>query len=270
MTDQSKGVDEKEMPFFDHLEELRWHIIRAVSSILVFGIIVFVFKEFVFSNIIFSLQKEDFPTYRFFCSMSEATCIGPANLDIVPIKLGSPFFIHLRVSFWLGFIASFPYIFWEIWRFIKPGLYDNEQTATRGAVFVCSFLFFLGVLFGYFVIAPFGFKFLGDYTLIPDEMIKQTVSLSSYVSYLTNFTIPAGILFQMPVAVYLFARIGILTPDFMKKYRKHALVAILLIAAIITPPDVVTQVLIGIPVLILYEASIVIAGRAQAKYHKTD
>jgi len=268
MAKQESKSSEKEMPFFDHLEELRWHLVRASLSILIIGIIVFIFKDFVFSKVIFAIQDESFLTYRFFCKMSPLTCMGPSELEIVPRQLGERFFTHLRVSFWLGFIVSFPVIFWELWSFIKPGLYKKEQKATRGAVFVCSFLFLMGVLFGYFIIAPFGFKFLGGYSLTTADLVTPSTSLSSFVGYLASFTIPTGILFQMPVAVYLFARIGLLTPEFMKKYRKHAIVSIFLLSAIVTPPDVVTQILISIPIFLLYESSIIIARRAYNKYHK--
>lgn len=202
--------------------------------------------------------------------MSPLTCIGPSNLEIVPRQLGERFFTHLKVSFWLGFILAFPYIFYQLWSFIRPGLYDKEKKATRGAVAVCSILFICGVLFGYYIISPFGFKFLGGYTLSEGDLVAPSTSLSSYVGYLTSFTIPTGILFQMPVAVFLFARIGLLTPEFMKRYRKHALILILLLSAVVTPPDVVTQILVGIPIAILYESSIIIARRANKKYNENN
>jgi len=268
LTPKTDG-SEKDMPFFDHLEELRWHLVRAVLSIVFFGFITFIFKEFVFSKIIFGIQDENFLTYRFFCYMSPLTCISPSDLVIVPVQLGERFFTHLRVSFWLGFILSFPYIFWEIWRFISPGLYKKEKDAAKGIVFSCSVLFISGILFGYYIIAPFGFRFLGGYALSSTDLVSQTTSLSSFVSYLTNFTIPTGVIFQLPVAVYFFARVGFITPEFMKKYRKHALVFILLFSAIITPPDMVTQVLIGIPVFLLYEASIIICGKAHRQYQSS-
>lgn len=257
---------EKEMPFFDHLEELRWHLVRSSIALVSFAILVFIFKDFVFTHVIFSIQDKSFPTYRFFCYMSPLTCMEPSELDINTVQLGERFFTHLRVSFWLGFIMSFPYIFWEFWRFISPGLYSNERKAAKGIVFSCSTLFLLGVLFGYFIIAPFGFKFLGGYTLSEQDIVSPTTTLSSFVGYLTNFTIPTGLVFQLPIVVFFLARIGLVTPEVMKKYRRHAIVIIMLFSAIITPPDMVTQILIGIPIFFLYELSIIICRRAYKSY----
>ncbi len=265
-----KTAKEKDMPFFDHLEELRWHLVRASLALITFAIIVFIFKEYVFTNIIFGIQDKSFLTYRFFCYMSPLTCIEPSELVIVPVQLGERFFTHLRVSFWLGFIMSFPYIFWEFWRFISPGMYDNERKAAKGIVFSCSILFLLGVIFGYYIIAPFGFKFLGGYSLSETDLVSQTTSLSSFVGYLTNFTIPTGLVFQLPIVVYFLARVGLVTPELMKNYRRHAIIIIMLFSAVITPPDMVTQVLIGIPIFFLYELSIIICRRAYNSYSKED
>ncbi len=245
---------EKEMGFLDHLEELRWHIIRAGSSILVFAIIIFASEKFVFDSIIYAPKKADFPTYRFLCWMSEMTCITPPKLQLITRELGEQFFVHLKVSFWMGLILSFPYIFWEFWRFIKPGLYKKEQKAARGMVFICSSLFALGVLFGFYVIAPFAISWLGSYTVGTETINSPT--LASYVGYLTMCTIPVGIIFEFPVIAYFLGKIGILSSAFLRAYRRHAIVFVFIISAIITPPDVVTQVLISIPILILYEVSI--------------
>ena len=152
---EKQDQKEKEMSFLEHLEELRWHIIRSLFAIVIFAIVVFLAKEFVFENIIFAPRHNDFLTYRVFCSISSITCFSPPEFLIIPREFGEKFFTHLKISFWLGFIISFPYIFWEFWKFVKPGLYSNEQKAARGIVFVCSLLFLLGVLFGYFIISPF-------------------------------------------------------------------------------------------------------------------
>jgi sec-independent protein translocase protein TatC len=167
------------------------------------------------------------------------------------------------VSIWVGLIIAFPFVFYEIWKFIKPGLYQKEQKAAKGIVFVCSILFIFGVLFGYFIIAPFAVSFLASYSVGADVISKPT--LSSYVNYLTMFTIPTGIVFELPVFVYFFSKLGLVTPAGMKKYRKHAFIVILIIAAVITPPDVMTQFLIGIPIFILYEISIFISARVEKK-----
>lgn len=262
-TSEKAPSEEKEMSFIEHLEELRWHIMRSLLSIVFFAIIVFVFRTFVFDNIIFAPRNDWFPTYKFFCAISAATCFSPVEFELIAIQMGEQFFTAIKVSFWIGLIISFPYVFWEIWRFIKPGLYKREKKAARGIVFSCSFLFLTGVLFGYFVIAPFAINFLIGFDI---GETSANPSLSSYVNYMTLFTIPTGILFQLPIFVYFFSIIGLITPAGMKKYRRHAFIIILIIAAITTPPDVITQFLVGVPVYILYEFSILISARAEKKY----
>jgi len=255
------------MSFIDHLEELRWHLVRSIIAILIVAIAVFISKGFIFDRIIFWPLNENFSTYKWFCGLSETMCFTPPDLKLIPREMGEQFLTHIKVSFWLGLVTAFPYIFWEMWRFIKPGLYAKEKKAAKGIVFTCSVLFLSGVLFGYYIISPFAISFLGGYQL-GTETINST-SISSYVNYMTMFTIPTGILFLLPVFVYFFSIIGILTPATMRKYRKHAFIAILILAAVITPPDVVTQFLIGVPIYILYEASIYISGRAAKQYNKS-
>ena len=269
--DQKKigEVEEKEMSFLDHLEELRWHLVRSIIAILVIGIATFLLKDWVFTNIILAHMKPDFWTYKFFCGISDAVCFGPPDLSFDTKVFAEQFLLSIKVSFLLGFAIAFPYIFWEIWRFIKPGLYKNEKSAARGIVFYCSILFALGILFGFFIIAPFAISFLGGYELSSQINIQST-SISSYTNYIGLFCIPTGIVFQLPIFVYFFSRIGLLTPAFMRKYRKHAVILILLLAAIITPPDVITQFLIGIPLFFLYEISIYISKRTNKKYNKED
>jgi sec-independent protein translocase protein TatC len=250
----SPNAEGREMGFLDHLEELRWHIIRGGSSIIVIAIIVFLNEKFVFDSIIYGPKKSDFPTYNFLCWLSEATCLRPPELQLITRELGEQFFVHLKVSFWMGLIVAFPYIFYEFWQFIKPGLYKKEQKAARGLVAICSFLFAFGVLFGFYVIAPFAISWLGSYTVGTETINSPT--LASYVNYLTMCTIPIGIIFEFPVVAYFLGKIGLLSSAFLKSYRRHAIVIIFIMSAIITPPDVITQVLISLPVLILYEISI--------------
>ncbi len=251
------------MGFLDHLEELRWHIIRGGSSIILIAIVVFVCERFVFDTVIFGPKQEDFPTYRFLCWLSEATCMRPPELQLITRELGEQFFVHLKVSFWLGLTLAFPYIFYEFWKFLKPGLYPKEQKAARGLVGICSILFAIGVLFGYFVIAPFAISWLGSYTVGTEAINSPT--LSSYVNYLTMCTIPIGIIFEFPVVAYFLGKVGLLSSRFLKNYRRHAIVIIFIASAIITPPDIITQILISIPVLFLYEVSINIIKRLEKK-----
>ena len=261
-----ENLVDKEMSFVDHLEELRWHIVRALSSIMIVGIVVFIFRKFVFDTIIFGPRNEDFFTYRFFCGISEKICLKPVAFELIAIQMGEQFFTAIKVSFFLGLIVSFPLVFWEIWKFIKPGLYKREQKAARGIVFSCSTLFMMGVTFGYFIIAPFAINFLIGFDI---GEASASPSLSSYVNYMTLFTLPTGILFQLPIFVYFLSLIGLLTPDIMRKYRKHAFIVILIIAAVATPPDVITQFLVGVPVYILYELSITVSTRASKKYNES-
>lgn len=259
----ANGPEEDEMGFFDHLEVLRWHIIRSVLAIIILGIVFFVNKSFTFDTIVFGPKKGDFITYNLVCQISEAICFSPPDITLITREMGEQFFIHMKVSFWLGLIFSFPYLFWEFWRFIKPGLYKKEQMAVRGIVLYCSFLFFLGVAFGYFIIAPFAITWLTSYTVGTEA--ENAPTLASYVNYMTMFTIPTGVLFELPIVAFFLGKVGILTSAFMKSYRRHAIVIIFIFAGIITPPDVITQLLIGTPMLLLYEISIRVVKNIEKK-----
>jgi sec-independent protein translocase protein TatC len=250
-----------EMSFLEHLEALRWHIIRAIAAIVVVGIGVFVAKDFVFDKIILGPTNQDFATYRWFCSLGEKLCFYPKGLEIITRDISEQFLVHIRVSVWLGLIVAFPYVFWEFWRFVKPGLYDKERNAARGVVFICSALFIVGVLFGYYIISPFAITFLSSYSV--SEKIANTTTLSTLVNSMTMFTIPTGLVFELPIVIYFLAKIGLVSADFLKTYRRHAIVVILIVAAIITPPDVITQLLVTIPLYSLYEVGIVIAKRVE-------
>lgn len=255
------GSPEKnsEMGFLDHLEELRWHVIRAGISVIVFAIIALVFQNEVFEYIIYAPKKPEFITYRIFCAISEATCFSPPELPLITRELGEQFFMGITVSLYLGLIISFPYIFYEFWKFIKPGLYDKEIKIANRLIGATSFLFILGVSFGYFVIAPFAITYLGSYSVGTEATNSPT--LSSYVNYLTMFTVPTGLAFELPIVVYFLAKIGLVGPEIMKKYRREAFLIIFIVAAVITPPDALTQILVGIPMYILYEISITVAAR---------
>lgn len=271
--DKMEEQQENEMSFMEHLEELRWHLIRSVLSIFVFGTAIFLAKDFIFNTILFAPRYESFWTYQTICKLSNAIgagntlCFFPPPFKLITPQFGELFLTHLKVSIMLGFVVSFPFIFWEIWRFVKPGLYDKERKVTRGVVLICSFLFLTGILFGYFIISPFAVTFLAGYQIAGIE--EATPALSSYINYMIMFTVPAGLIFELPIVIYFLAKIGLVTADFMKKYRKHALVIILMVSAIVTPPDVVTQFLIGIPLFILYELSIHIARRVEKKYEES-
>lgn len=254
-------TEEKEMSFLDHLEELRWHLVRSVLAIVVFGVGAFLLKEHVV-KLLFAPRYPEFITHRLLCEYLSINCEIP-SFKIIQRDLGEEFFVHLTTSLSLAFIFAFPYLFWEIWRFIKPGLYPNEKKAARGIVAVCSFLFFTGVLFGYYVIAPMAISFLAGYTFGADN--ESTSTLSSYVSYITKITLPTGIVFELPILAYFLGKIGLLSSSLMKKFRRHAIVVIFILGAIITPPDVTTQLLIAFPLMGLYELSIYIVKRVEKK-----
>ncbi len=267
-TQQVAPIPEDEMSFLEHLEALRWHIIRAVAWISVFAIVAFVMKDFVFGDIIFGPRKEDFFSYRAMCAfsnwvgMGDVLCLVPPDFQVQGVEFGELFTTHLKVSFFIGFAVAFPFVLWEFWKFIKPGLYEKERKAARGFVFVCSFLFMCGVLFGYYVISPFAVTFLAGYQI---EGAVSNPTLASFVNYMVMFTIPVGLVFELPVLIYFLTKIGLVTPDFLKTYRRHAFVIILIAAAIITPPDVITQFMVGFPLFFLYEISIFISARVVKK-----
>lgn len=247
-------TEEKEMSFLDHLEELRWHLIRAIASVAVFSVIAFLSKDFVYGTLILGPSKPDFWTYRMLCALSEATCIDKINFKLQSRLMTGQFTMHMLSSVVIGIICAFPYAFWEIWRFIKPGLYPNERKAARGATFFVSLLFILGILFGYYVISPLSIQFLANYQL--DPSISNEFDIVSYISTLTTLVLATGLMFQLPMVAFFLAKIGLLSPAFMRQYRRHAIVVVLVISAIITPPDVISQILISLPLMLLYEVSI--------------
>jgi sec-independent protein translocase protein TatC len=260
--------EEGGMSFLDHLEALRWHLFRSVSAILIFTVIAFIAKSFVFGIVILGPSKVDFITYRWLCDLSDyfgipALCIEELPFTIQSRQMTGQFSMHVTSSMVVGFIVSFPYVFWEVWRFISPGLYDQEKNAARGAVFFVSMLFFSGAAFGYFILSPLSINFLSNYQL--DPSILNEFDISSYVSTLTMLVLASAIMFQLPVVVYFLAMSGLVTSGMLKSYRRHSIVVILVLAAIITPPDVISQILIAMPILVLYEAGIQIAIRLEKK-----
>ena len=225
------------MSFFEHIEELRWHLLRAALSVLVVTVVVFLMKNFVFQHVILGPTSPDFITYRLFCEYAPQFCFYPEHLQIITRDIQEQFLSHIKVSLWLGFIVAFPYILFEVWRFIRPGLYKKEIVAARGMVFVCSFLFLAGVSFGYFIITPIAVTFLSSYSVSPD--IANTTTLAALVNSITMFTIPVGLIFETPVILYFLAKIGLVSSAFLIQYRKHSFFFIIILAAIITPsPDV--------------------------------
>ncbi|SHI42476.1 Sec-independent protein translocase TatC [Hymenobacter daecheongensis DSM 21074] len=251
-----------EMSFIDHLEALRWHIIRSAIAIVVFTTAAFLAKDFLFHDLILGPSRGDFWTYRAFCDFgrwigADTLCIGKPTFDLQNRQMSGQLSMHISSSFVVGLAMAFPYTFWEIWRFVKPGLYPHEQANSRGAVFFVSVLFVLGLMFGYFIAAPLSINFLASYQL--DASIENQIDLQSYISTLTTMSLSCAFVFELPMIVFFLAKAGLITPEIMRLYRKHAIVVILIIAAIITPPDISAQIIVTIPILILYELSINIA-----------
>jgi len=259
---------EREMTFLDHLEILRWHLIRSIAAIFIFAIVAFIFHDFIFDKVIFAPKRPDFWTNRMLCAFgslfgTEILCINSKDFEIFNINFTGQFSTHIIVSLVLGIILSFPYIFWEFWKFIRPALYDMEKKHSRGALFSSSGLFLLGVLFGYYLIIPLTVHFLGSYSVSAN--VQNEINLNSYISTLTSIVLAAGVIFELPVLVYFLAKVGLISSDFLKKYRKHSVVVILALSAIITPPDVFSQVLVCLPLLGLYQVGIYIAKRIEKK-----
>ncbi|KRO54579.1 MAG: preprotein translocase subunit TatC [Cryomorphaceae bacterium BACL11 MAG-121001-bin54] len=256
---------DKEMSFLDHLEIFRWHLIRSAIAVLFFAIIAFIFKDIVFDVILLGPKDPNFPTYKALCAISQylgledALCLKESPFTLMNITMSGQFSSHVTTSIFAGFIVAFPYVFWEFWRFIRPALHVNESTMARGIVFFSSVLFLLGVLFGYYVIAPLSVNFLGSYQV--SSTVANQITLSSFISTVTTVSFANGIIFELPILVYFLTKIGLLTPEFMRVYRKHAIVVILILAAVITPPDVTSQILVSLPLIVLYEISIKISAR---------
>jgi|LauGreSBDMM110SN_4_FD.fasta_scaffold42517_2 sec-independent protein translocase protein TatC len=268
----SKG-EEREMSFVEHLDELRKHIIRSLIAIVSAAIFMFFLTDIVFKDILFYPLSADFPTYQLMCYLEQllkipGVCITPVKTSLQTFDMGEAFALHMKICIYGGLIISFPYVLWELWKFVKPGLYQAEVKATRGVVLITSFLFLLGIAFGYFVLAPFSINFLVGYQLPMINENDSFIKAGSFINYMIMFTFPAGILFELPVLIYYLAKIGILTDKAMRSYRKHSIVGILLLAAVVTPPDVLSQLLVAIPVYILYELSIGIAARQTRKREK--
>lgn len=256
-----KQVDD--MSFLGHVEELRWHLVRAVSSVFIAATLAFIFKDFVV-GIIMAPKHMDFPTYVALCELSKffgmdmSFCASELPFQIEVRKVGGQFSAHIWTSIYAGLIVAFPYVLYQIWSFISPGLQENERKSSRGFILVASFLFFLGVAFGYYVITPLSLNFLTNYTFA--EEVSNAFDLSSYNSIVRSSSLASGVIFELPIIIYFLTKVGLVTPQILRKYRKYALIVVLILSAIITPPDVASQVIVAIPILLLYQLSIYISA----------
>ncbi len=257
----------KDLTFLEHLEALRWTLMRSAVAVLVGMITAFGYKDVLFDVIILAPQHPDFITYRVFCQVAlklgldRSFCMDSTGFTLMNTTMGGQFMVHIMVSFVAGIIVAFPYMLWEAWRFVKPALAQAERNAVGGLVFFASLLFFLGVAFGYLVLAPMSIQFLGNYSV--SGSVPNLVDLNNYISTITSLTLWTGVVFELPIVVYFLARTGLVGPQFLRTYRRHAYVVILIIAAVITPPDVTSQMIVSLPLFALYEGSIFLAARTE-------
>jgi len=270
-----------EMSFFQHLEALRWHLVRSALAILIFAIVAFIYFDEIFANVIMGPTHTNFFTYRMMCNMGHALhnissyfnadsfCVKSINVKLINTELAGQFNLQLNSSIMIGLIVGVPYLLYEVWRFIRPALHDKERRAASGFVFYASFLFLLGVLFGYFIITPLSIRFLASYTV--SSQIENMYSSDSFISSETMLTLLAGLVFQLPIVIYILANLGIVTPKFMRDKRRYAIVAVLILAAIITPsPDALTMMIVALPLYVLFEFSILVASYVERRNKKRD
>jgi sec-independent protein translocase protein TatC len=263
MTAKSANANH-EMSFWEHLEDLRGTLVRSAAGIIIFSVVAFINRDVIFDHIILAPKDSDFITNILLCRLGKflsfpSLCIDDLSLQIINIQMSGQFMIHLYASMAIGMVLASPYIVYQFWKFIVPALMPEERKYSRRAVFVISFLFIAGVVFSYFVIVPLTINFLGTYQV--SEFVENRISLQSYISTVISVTIGVGVVFELPVVIYFLARVGLVNSSFLRKNRKYMLVIILIISAIITPPDVFSQILVSIPLLALYELSIYIAKR---------
>lgn len=265
---QGEKSPEKEMSFWQHLEELRWHLVRSVIILVLLAIAAFIMRNFIFDVIILAPKNPDFISYRALCELgkwlyTDALCIGTKPLEIINIQMSGQFLVHIYVSMMVALVVAFPYLLWEIWSFIRPALLPKEKKYSKGVVVYSTMLFITGLLFSYFLIVPLTVNFFSSYQV--SESVNNTITLSSYISTVVTLSLSTGLVFELPIVVFFLTKVGILTPPFMKKNRKYVLVILLTIAAIITPPDIFSQILVTIPLMLLYELSILVSARVVRK-----
>lgn len=257
----AKNVNE--MSFLDHLEELRWHLIRATLSIVIIGAIAFIFSRSLFKLIIFAPLEMSFPTYSFLCKAGQligletSFCNDTLPMIIQNRTMAGQFSADIWTSILAGFIISFPYVIYQLWKFISPGLLSEERKYSKGFIILSSLLFFLGVLFGYYIVTPLSINFLANYSI--SDVVDNQIDISSYIALVRSAALASGLVFELPIIIYFLTKVGLVTPEILKKYRKYALVIVLVLSAIITPPDIASQIIVAIPILILYQVSIYIS-----------
>ena len=266
---RGKKNDEEraEMSFIEHLEVLRGHLFRSALAIAAGAIVFIVYNTFFVREVLMGPTHADFPTYKWLCKVGHAIglgdnmCMKDIGLKMQSTSVSGQFSMYFTLIFVGGIIVAFPYIFWEFWRFIKPALTKKELSKTRGVIFWVSFLFFLGITFGYFIIAPYTVNFFANFQL--DDNIENRWTITSYIDTLVPLILGTGLAFQLPLVMFFLAKVGLMSPDFLRRNRKYAIVIILILAGIITPPDVISQIICTIPLMLLYEISIWLTAKVQ-------
>jgi sec-independent protein translocase protein TatC len=266
---------EAEMSFFDHLEVLRWHLIRSAAAILIFTVLAFIYYDFIFDSIIMGPKSPDFWTYKMMCSLTDKFklgadfCIKEIPFKIINTEMAGQFTLQMNSSLLIGLVFGFPYLLFEVWRFVKPGLTDKETSSASGFVVYATLLFITGLLFGYYIIAPLSVSFLANYTV--SDVIDNQITIDSYLSTVATLSIGTGITFELPIIIYILSKMGIMTPAFMRSSRRYALVIILIISAVVTPtPDMLPMITISFPLYFLYELSIVVSERVEKNRKKKE
>ena len=272
---RGKETEEAEMSFIDHLEALRWHVIRALLSVVIAAVVFFIYIDWIFDHIIMGPTRNDFISYRALCALShklhmgDSLCMPPMQLNLQVTSVSGTFMSSITIAAVGGLIVALPYIFLEVWKFVRPALKPEELKHTRGVIFWVSFFFFCGAAFGYFLMAPFTFNFLANYNIGTQGILQYKPMLSDYLDSLIDITLGAGLAFELPMASWVLSRIGLITPAFLRSYRKYAYVALLVVAAVITPsPDWGSQLIVVIPLVMLYELSIFISARVSKDREK--
>jgi sec-independent protein translocase protein TatC len=260
---------DKNLSFLEHIEELRWHILRSLVAVFVGSVVAFIYGTWIFDHILFAPIDPDFPLYQGICKLShwiygsDKICMGKIDFVAQNLTISGQLTFHIIVAIVFGVIATFPYLLWEFWRFIRPALRQKERRYTTGFVFITSLLFMIGVAFGYYLLTPLSINFLANYKV--SDIIQNQFTIQSYISFVTTLTLASGLIFELPLVIYILAKIGIVKASMLKQYRKHAVIAILVLASIITPPDVMSQILLSIPIYFLYEIGIFIAKRIEKR-----
>ncbi|HOG41078.1 MAG TPA: twin-arginine translocase subunit TatC [Bacteroidales bacterium] len=255
------------MSFWEHLDELRKVLFRSVAVLVVLMIVAFFFKETIFGNIIFAPLTSDFCLYRWLDALlvlMGSEPIGEFSIELINIEMAAQFFTHVRISLYVALIVAMPFIFYQIWTFVRPALYENEKRVIRRAFGFAGILFYIGIAVGYLLVFPLTVRFLGTYQVSAD--VPNHISLNSYIGMFVSLILIMGIVFEMPALAAVLSKLGIITKEFLKKYRKHALVILLILAALITPSgDAVTMLFVAIPLYFLYEVSILVCRSGKSE-----